>query len=84
MVNTTSKLILEIFESFLGNFVRIYNIKYTYTDKYGPWMDILAAASFVIISTEGRLKGYTMGQFTLFPDMILAIQHTELILQKKN
>ena len=42
----------------------IYHTKYTYVYKYDPWMGVLDAASFTIISTVDRLKCYTIGKLT--------------------
>ena len=44
------------------NLVWTYNIKGAYIDEDDPWLVILAVTVFEIISTENRLKGYSMGQ----------------------
>ena len=70
----------------LGNLVREYNIKYTYIDKYDPWVGILVDTAFENKSTANRLRGYTPGQLIFGSDMILPIKHMvdwEVILQKK-
>ena len=61
----------------LVNFLWTYNIEDADIDQYDPWMGILAAAAFVIMSTPDRLKIYTPGQLIFVRDMILLIKHTE-------
>ena len=64
--------------------VRNFNISETYVDEDDPWMVILAAAYFSILSTANTLKGYSTGQLVFGRDMILLIKHKvdwELILQ---
>ena len=51
-VNTT----IEIIHQVLGNLVQTYNLHDTYVDNADPWMEILAADSFVVRSTYHRTK----------------------------
>ena len=58
----------------------------TYVDGDDPWMVILVAAVFEIISTTNRQKGYSLGQLIFVRGMILPIKHEvdwELIRQQK-
>ena len=57
--NTTSNALLEIFHSFLGNFLLTCKIKYTYAYKDHPWAGILSASAFAISSTTDILQSYT-------------------------
>ena len=84
--NTTSNMILEFIPAVIGNLARIYNIEYNCIDKDDPWLGILVATSFVILSNENRLKYYSLGKLVFVCDMILLIKHTsdlELIRQQK-
>ena len=56
--------------------MRNFNISQTYVDKYNPWLDILAAAAFAIISTTNRKKCYSLGQLIFGRDMVLPIENT--------
>ena len=67
--------ILERIQQVLGNLVRTCKIKETYFYKYYPWLGILAAAEFPIISTTNMLKCYSPGQLLFGRDMILPIKH---------
>ena len=73
--NPMSNVILEPIHQVLGNLVRNFNVQKTYVDKNDPWMGILSAAAFVIISTTSRQKGYSPGQLIFGGDMILPIKH---------
>ena len=62
-----------------------YNIKETYKDEDGPWLGILEAEAFAILSKLSRLKGYSPGQLLFGHDIILPIKHMlewELIRQQ--
>ena len=59
-----------------GNLLQTYTIRETYVDKDDSWSGILAAAVFIIFSTENRLKCYIIGQFVFGRDMIPPINHT--------
>ena len=74
--NTTSNAILERIHVVLGNIVQKYKIKDTYRYEDYPWLVILAAAVFKILSTTNRLKGYSLGQLVFGRDMIISIKHT--------
>ena len=70
----------------LGNIVRIYNITKTYVDEDEPWLGIITAASFSILSTENRLKVYSLVQLLFGRDMVLPIKYNverELISQQQ-
>ena len=54
LVNPINDEILKKIHQILGNLVLTCNINQTYDDKDDPWSGILAAASFVIISTTNR------------------------------
>ena len=54
LVNPISDEILKHIHQVLGNLVLTCNITQTYDDKNDPWSGILAAAAFVIISTNNR------------------------------
>ena len=71
-----SNAILERIHEVLGNLVQTCNITEIYVDKDDPWSGILAAASFAIISTTNRLKGYSPFQLVFGRDMILPIKLT--------
>ena len=56
-----------------------------YVDKDDPWLGILFASDFSIISTIYMMKSYSPGQLIFGHDIILLIKHTldwELIRQK--
>ena len=55
-------MILERIHSVLGDLFCTYRVQQTYVDDYGPWIVVLAAAAFAIISTANILIGYTLGQ----------------------
>ena len=55
--------------------MRTFNITETYVDEDDPWLGILAASSFAIISTTNRLKGCSLGQLVFFRDTIIPIKH---------
>ena len=68
--------ILEWIQQVLGSLVRTFNVStQTYVDKNDPYMGILAAAEFVIRSTNNRQKYYSPGQLIFGRDMILPIKH---------
>ena len=71
-----SSAVLERIHRVIGNLVRTYNISQTYIDEDDPWLGILAAAAFVILSTTNRIKAYSPGQLIFGNDIILPIQHT--------
>ena len=76
---------LEQIHQFIGYLVRTFNITQTYVVKEEPWLGILDAAEFVIISTKNGLKGYIPGQLLFGRNMILPIKHKvdwKLIRQK--
>ena len=52
IVNPIYDEILENIRQVLGNLVLTCNITQTYDDKDDPWSGILAAAAFVILSTN--------------------------------
>ena len=52
-----------------------FNIKETNVGEDDPWLGILAAAAFVILSTKNGLKGYSPGQLVFGRDKILPIKH---------
>ena len=54
LVNPIYDAILKHIHQVIGNLVLTCNITQTYNDKDDPWSGILAAASFVIISTTNR------------------------------
>ena len=86
MVNPSSNAILESIHQVLGDLVRTYTIKDAYIYEDDPWLVILAAAAFTILSTEIRLKGYCPGQLVFGRNMIHPIKHMvdwELIHQRK-
>ena len=56
--------------------MQIYNIKYTYIDKDGMWLGILASAALSMIYTKNGLKGCSPGKLVFGRDMILPIKHT--------
>ena len=49
--NNTYNAMLERIQQVLGNLVRNFNIIETYVDKDNPWLGILDATAFTIIST---------------------------------
>ena len=55
--------------------MRTYKIKEYFKDKDGPWLGILAAAEFSIISISNGLKGYSIGQLIFGHNMILPIKN---------
>ena len=55
--------------------MKTFNITRTCVDKDDQWMDILAAADFVIFSAKNRLKGYSPGQLVIGRDLIILIKH---------
>ena len=62
------------------------NITHHCVDEDDPWLGILYAAAFVILSTTNNLKVYSPGQLIFGRDMIILIKHTadwELIRQRK-
>ena len=62
------------------------NITQTYIDEDDPWLGILAAGAFGIISTTNRLKVYITDQLLFGRGTILPIKHKVywgLIYQKK-
>ena len=61
--------ILERIRQVIGNLVRHCNFTQTYVDKYYPWLEILAASEFAILSTKNWLKGYSLGQLVFGRDM---------------
>ena len=69
------KAILEIIHQVLGKLVCTYNIQETYVDDADPWMGILSAAAFVVISMYHTTKGKSPGQIVFGQDMILPINH---------
>ena len=65
--------------------MRNCKITQNYVDEDDPWLGILAAAEFDILSTTNRLKTYIPGQLIFGRDMILPIKLTmdwELIRQE--
>ena len=64
----------------------MYNDQKTYIDDYDPWLGILVAAEFVILSTSNILKVYTLIPLVFDHDMIFHIEHIEdwEILHQKN
>ena len=52
LVNPINDEILKQIHQILGNLVPTCNITQTYDDKDDPWSGILAAAAFVILSTN--------------------------------
>ena len=84
--NPTSNAILGQIHQVLGNLVQTCNITQTYVEKDDPWLGILSAASFSILSTTNRFKVYSLGQLVFGRYMILLIKYTvdwELIRQLK-
>ena len=79
--------VLERIHQVLGNLVQTFNIStQTYVDKNDPWMGILAAAAFVVLSKTNRKNVYSLGQLIFVHDTILPIKHRvdwELIRQQK-
>ena len=75
-LNPISNVVLERIHRIIGNLLRNFNISHTYVDKDDPWLGILAAAEFSIISTTNRQKVYSPVQFIFGRDMILLIKHT--------
>ena len=68
--------VLERIHQVIGNLVRTFNIStQTYVDKNDPYMGILAAAEFVIRSTNNRQKYYSPGQLIFGRDIILLVKH---------
>ena len=67
--------IIERLHQVLGNLVHTYNSQETYVDDTDPWMGILAAAAFAVLSTYHRTKQKFPGQLVFFQDMILPINH---------
>ena len=57
--NLTSKTILERIHQVVGNIVQHFNIAQTYVYEDCPWLVILAAAVFGILSKTNRFKGYS-------------------------
>ena len=53
--NNTFNTTLERIHQSLGDLVQTFNIAQTYVDKDDPWLGILDAAAFVIISTTNML-----------------------------
>ena len=81
-----SDTLLEQIHQVLENLVRNYNISHTYVYKNNPWLGILTAAYFSIISTTNRQNFYSLGQLIFGRDMILLIKNTvdwELIRHQK-
>ena len=56
--------------------MQTYNIQETYVYEGEKWPLILVAASFLIGSTENRLKVHSLGQLLCGRDIILSIKHT--------
>ena len=52
LVNPINDEIFKNIRQVTGNLVLTCNINQTYDDKYDPWSGILAAAAFVILSTN--------------------------------
>ena len=52
LVNPIYDDILKHIHQVTGNLVLTCNITQTYDDKYDPWSGILAAAAFLILSTN--------------------------------
>ena len=50
-------------------------MKEIYLDEDDPWLGILAAAAFSIISTTNSLKGYSPRKLLFGCNMILPIKH---------
>ena len=55
LVNPIYDEILKQIHQVIGNLVLTCNITQTYDDKDDPWSGILAAAAFVILSTNNRV-----------------------------
>ena len=68
-------VIIERQHQLPGNLERTYNLQETYVDDADPWMGILAAADFVVISTYHMIKQKVPGQLLFVRDMILPINH---------
>ena len=66
---------MEIIDSVLGYLVWVYSMQETCVDGDYPWVVILAAAAFSILSTTNRIKCYTTVQFIFGCDVILRIKH---------
>ena len=65
--------------------MRTCNITQNYVDKHEPWLSILSAAAFAILSTTNRLEGYSPVQLVFVRDTISLIKNPadwELIRQK--
>ena len=71
-----SNTVLERIHQVLRNLVHTLNIStQTYIDKNDPWMGILDAAEFEILSTTNGQKGHSPGQLIIVRDIILPIKH---------
>ena len=75
MGNPTSNEIFKRIHLVLGNLVNTYNIKYTYVDKYEPWMGIFEAELCVVNSAAKFLKFYTIRESIIGCDMIILVKY---------
>ena len=60
--NLQENAIIERIHQLLGSLVRTYNLQGTYVDDADPWMGILVAAAFAVLSTYHRTKVKSPGQ----------------------
>ena len=69
--NATIKRIHQV----LDNIVRTYNLHETYVDDSNPWIEIPAAAAFVVRYMYHWTKGISPGQLFFGRYIILSINH---------
>ena len=72
-MNLQVNAIIEIIHQLLGNHVHTYNLEETYVDDTYHWMEILAAAAFVVKLMYHSTKDKRPGQMVLARYIILPI-----------
>ena len=84
--NPNYNAMLKQIHQVLGNIAWTFKIKDNCVDEDDPWQGILAAAAFIIISTENMLNGNGQVQLVFGCDTILLRKHKvdcELICQQE-
>ena len=70
-----SNAIIKIIHQVLGNLVQTYNLYKAYVNDSDPWMVILTAYAYTVLSMCNHTKGKSPVQLVLVQDIILPINH---------